>query len=450
MKADEPEMVDLFARLKYYQEQHHNAECEYGTLSCTTLGGIVHGTPPSTPNISQQDFPALPKPNLQKRKENDDDFVSPSRRQTIKKPNLILMPNFSIETGNKFSNLKDQEIAGTSNDNTTIIDTPPSTNTTKTYLPPPIMLKTTEETREHMKIITTAFLNIRNKLSGELIKLYTNNSIDYHKLLNLLDQHKFQYHVITPKDERSIKVVIKGLPSDTDINDIKTDLAEQGFTNTKVSQLIGRITKQTLPVFMVTLPRNINNANIFQIKTLSYLSIRVEGYEGTGVTQCYSCNRFNHTADNCHMIPRWLKCGEAHQTKDCPIQRVDTAYCINCQVHGHMANYSKCPLFPKPSKGKTTKNNYTTVVDSIVRPNTTYAQATNTTKPTQNKNTQQMAPRVSEAPAISSLNQTNRNFNKLPTTQNFNLIENCPQFAIVQTLQQTMQTLLSLLNKLLP
>ncbi|GFW96361.1 hypothetical protein TNCV_1823941 [Trichonephila clavipes] len=125
MKADEPEVVDLFARLKYYQEQHHKAECEYGTLSCTTLGGTVHGTPPSTPTISEQDFPALPKPNLQKRKENDDGFVSPSRRQTIKKPNLILSPNFSIETGNKFSNLKDQEIAGTSNDNTTINDTPP-------------------------------------------------------------------------------------------------------------------------------------------------------------------------------------------------------------------------------------------------------------------------------------------------------------------------------------
>ncbi|GFV67780.1 hypothetical protein TNCV_783801 [Trichonephila clavipes] len=75
------------------------------------------------------------------------------------------------------------------------------------------------------------------------------------------------------------------------------------------------------------------------------------------------------------MTPRCLlKCGEAHQTKDCPIDRVETAYCINCQTYGHMANYSKCPLFPKPRKGKQIKNNYTTVVDSIVRPNTSYAQ----------------------------------------------------------------------------
>ncbi|GFS95019.1 hypothetical protein TNCV_4413461 [Trichonephila clavipes] len=47
-----------------------------------------------------------------------------SRRQTIKKPNLILSPTFSLETGNKFSNLKDQEIAATSNDITVNNESP--------------------------------------------------------------------------------------------------------------------------------------------------------------------------------------------------------------------------------------------------------------------------------------------------------------------------------------
>ncbi|GFV60744.1 hypothetical protein TNCV_4092671 [Trichonephila clavipes] len=141
------------------------------------------------------------------------------------------------------------------------------------------------------------------------------------------------------------------------------------------------------------------------------------------------------------MIPRCLKCGEAHQTKDCPIERVETAYCINCQAYGHMGNYSKCPLFPKPRKGKLVKNNYTSVVDSIVRPNTSYAQARNPIKPIQHKNTQQMAPRVNEAPAISRQIQSNRNFKNHPSSSNINLSENTPQFAIVQTLQQIMQTL---------
>ncbi|GFV12075.1 hypothetical protein TNCV_670061 [Trichonephila clavipes] len=109
------------------------------------------------------------------------------------------------------------------------------------------MLKSSKHIRDHMKVITKAFPKICSKLSGELIKLYTDNSIDYHKLLQLLDQEKYQYHAITPKAERPIKVIVKGLPKDTEINDIKSDLTEQGFHDAKVTQLIGRITKQALP-----------------------------------------------------------------------------------------------------------------------------------------------------------------------------------------------------------
>ncbi|GFX68895.1 hypothetical protein TNCV_3865931 [Trichonephila clavipes] len=51
MKADEPEVIDLFARLNFYQEQHQNAECEYGTLSCNPPGCTVHGTPLPHPRL---------------------------------------------------------------------------------------------------------------------------------------------------------------------------------------------------------------------------------------------------------------------------------------------------------------------------------------------------------------------------------------------------------------
>ncbi|GFU88023.1 hypothetical protein TNCV_1335921 [Trichonephila clavipes] len=52
-----------------------------------------------------------------------------------------------------------------------------------------------------------------------------------------------------------------------------------------------------------------------------------------------------------------------------------------------------------------------------------------------------MAPRSNEVPAIPQQAQANRNV-KIPTIpQNNNLTENTPQFAIIQTLQQTMNTL---------
>ncbi|GFS31075.1 hypothetical protein TNIN_308531 [Trichonephila inaurata madagascariensis] len=98
------------------------------------------------------------------------------------------------------------------------------------------------------------------------------------------------------------------------------------------------------------------------------------------------------------------------------------------------------PPLPKPRKGKTINNNYTTVVESIVRPNVSYAQATNPQPTSSNKNTHQMATR-NEVPVIPQQPQANRKINIPPAAPINNIPENPPQYAIVQTLQETMQTL---------
>ncbi|GFY65567.1 hypothetical protein TNIN_245891 [Trichonephila inaurata madagascariensis] len=185
MTADDPEVTELFQRLKFYQEELRRSKCEYGILSpCTTSGCTVHGTPPSSPSKSLKDYPALPKINSNKRKESDDGFISPTRRQTIKKPNLIINSTFSLETGNAYENLKEKDISGTSNsqDTTHNANTPSNTNQIKKFLPPPVMLYCTETIRNTMKIINTTFPHLRSKLSGEFIKLYTDNSEQYRKL----------------------------------------------------------------------------------------------------------------------------------------------------------------------------------------------------------------------------------------------------------------------------
>ncbi|GFS97387.1 uncharacterized protein TNCV_733291 [Trichonephila clavipes] len=166
------------------------------------------------------------------------------------------------------------------------------------------------------------------------------------------------------------------------------------------------------------------------------MNVTVDGYDGKGVTQCYSCNRFHHTAENCHITPRCLKCGDAHQTRECEIKRVEKPYCINCETYGHMANYSGCPKFPKPRKGTQEKTNtYTNTVNSIVRPGTSYSQAASTSNLTK---TQQMAPQVKGTPAALVTNQANQStLPTLPPTINFNNNGTFDMNFITQTLQQT-------------
>ncbi|GFU59799.1 nucleic-acid-binding protein from transposon X-element [Trichonephila clavipes] len=256
---------------------------------------------------------------------------------------------FELPQGTHFNNLENS--GPVANENPNGSNNSASQNTPQNQLPPPIMLFVEKNYKAQMAAITKAFLKIRSRLTGEFLKLYTDSAEERRMAVQHFKLLKFQFYTIKSKAERPIKVVIKGLPRNTNQEEIKQDLEILGFTPDRVNQLIGRKNKRPLPIFLITLPRNLDNLKIFDLKTINYLSIRVEGYDGGGVTQCYTCNNFNHSSENCHLKPRCLKCGENHLTRDCPIkQKLETPYCINCNIYGHMANYRGCPSFPKPPK----------------------------------------------------------------------------------------------------
>ncbi|GFU82431.1 nucleic-acid-binding protein from transposon X-element [Trichonephila clavipes] len=358
----------------------------------------------------------------------------------------------------KFDGLETHEpiatpVAGTSTGNASATNTNKHTTTVvpenERKLPPPIFLKITEDYRVHLKTVTNFMPKLRNKMSGEYIKLCCDTHDQFYSLNNFLENKTdFEFYSITPKHLRPIKVVIKGLPKNSKTTDIHQDLLDLGFTVERVSQLTGRITNEPLPVFLITLPRNIDNAKIFKVDKLANITVTVEGYESKGITQCYKCQKFNHTASNCHIKPRCLKCGEAHQTAQCLIQKVENLYCINCKTYGHMANYSKCPLFPKPRKGKFEKPNYSSIVESIVRPNLTFAQAAKQSRiTTQATVPQQMAPRNVQFPATTLTQAQTAQRQIHPQPQPINTNNDCLNL-ITQTLNQTIQALSLLVQQI--
>ncbi|GFV00826.1 nucleic-acid-binding protein from transposon X-element [Trichonephila clavipes] len=444
--------------LQTLKTKHEQRVSEFGSLSpCDTPGCPRHHTPPSSPskiNVAQLSNNENSNLNLnpnrnknpsQKRKENEDGFISPPLSKVNKRNTNASQLSFEIELSNKFKNLN-EETARTSTENTEINYQNPNTTAIPQNLPPPVMLKINKNYNKEMKTITAKFPTVRGKLSGEYLKLYTNSSEQKDQLIEFLEIVNFEFYAIRAKSERPIKVVIKGLPRDTETNDIHHELVMLGYTVDKVTQLTGRISKQKLPVFLITLQRNINNSKIFDLNRLCYLSVNVEGYEGKGVThKCYSCNKFNHTADLCHLKPRCLKCGLSHQTKDCEINKVEQMYCINCETVGHMANYAKCPLYPKPKKGAPTKNNnnYTSVINSIVRPNVSYASATKATTNT-NRN-QQMATRTGGSSSVPPQVQTNQVKAQTPQITPIQINNENP---IVNLISQTLQSVIQALTTL--
>ncbi|GFS47196.1 nucleic-acid-binding protein from transposon X-element [Trichonephila clavipes] len=229
---DDPNLAALYSRQAYFDERQQQA----------------------------LEFPELPKKISSKRKESEDGFISPTAKQTFKRQQIEFR-NFEIDINNRFEkiNENDENIAGNSQ-NTINFAPPKTTETDKSNThPPPVFLKLEKHYMEQLKTLNEIIPTLRSKKTGELIKLYTNNSHDYELLQDAVEKLKYQFFIIKPKNEWPIKVVVKGLPKDTETRDIHQNLIELRFTVDKVTQLVGKITKQPLPVFLINLPRNIHN-----------------------------------------------------------------------------------------------------------------------------------------------------------------------------------------------
>ncbi|GFW14279.1 RNA-directed DNA polymerase from mobile element jockey [Trichonephila clavipes] len=352
--------------------------------------------PCGIPNCSRHDIQNTPlKPNTRdpttpiqiKRKEDTEGFTSPPSRKLTKNAHSNSNPesNFKINLNNAFSALDitatDEPIETQVLTNKSPVTTPSKTNPTQPpKLPPPIMLLITDDFRLHTKTLTNKMPALRIKTAGKYVKLYTDTQPQHDTLKQLLTELKYPFYSFTPKHERPIKVVIKGLPEQR------------------------------------------------KRQKYRYVSITVEGFESRGVIQCFQCNQFNHTAEHCNLTPKCLKCGDKHQTRDCQIKKLDTPFCVNCQVHGHMANYSKCPLFPKPRKGANINSN-PILTHNFIRPNISYAQVTQKTN--QSDTTHQMAPLVTapiDTPTIKEIPTPTIVPTQIPNAQTDSLRRSSKQF----------------------
>lgn len=85
-------------------------------------------------------------------------------------------------------------------------------------------------------------------------------------IIKHLKQTKVQFYVVSDR-EIPIKVIIRGLQTSTDIEEVKENLSFKGFTVFKISQLKNLIEgKKLLPLFLLELPKN--ETRIFNTKSL--------------------------------------------------------------------------------------------------------------------------------------------------------------------------------------
>ena len=64
------------------------------------------------------------------------------------------------------------------------------------------------------------------------------------------------------------------------------------------------------------------------------------------VRQCFNCQCFGHSAQNCKSKQKCVICGENHSHKGCPKKEAKQPKCANCSGP-HVASYKGCPEYKK-------------------------------------------------------------------------------------------------------
>ncbi|GFX65483.1 nucleic-acid-binding protein from transposon X-element [Trichonephila clavipes] len=117
--------------------------------------------------------------------------------------------------------------------------------------------------RQIVKNLNKDFPDCEVKLAGKYFKIFCKSSDEHRIVTEYLKEKSEEFYVIDPPNSRPLKIVIKGLPISTEIDEIQEDLTSQGFSVEKVAQLTRSKTKSPLPIFMVELEKKSDSPRYF-------------------------------------------------------------------------------------------------------------------------------------------------------------------------------------------
>lgn len=261
---------------------------------------------------------------------------SSARKQTKISDYWLKKP---LETRNRFSELVEE----VSNDNDT--EEMQQTDVTTEPRPPPITVYNVGYIEHIHKVLTEiASTEYFVKTVGpETIKIQLEKAEHYSMVIKVLDEKKTQYHTYRPKNEKSFRVVLRGLHPSATLETITEALKEKEHEVVNVHKIKHRVSKIELPLWYIDLKPSSNNKDIYNITKLGQNEIRFEPpHTKRIIPQCARCQEYGHTKNYCRKTTKCVKCAGIHLTKDCERKsRDNNVKCVNCNGD-HPANYRGC------------------------------------------------------------------------------------------------------------
>lgn len=226
----------------------------------------------------------------------------------------------------------------------TIAAAPNATPNHKPSIPPIVIAGY----RNWQQLLKSLAVDYEAKFVGQLLHVKVATISHFRELQKLLRSKGVAFHTFTPPVERELKVTIRGLPSDTPPEDIRGELSKLGVTVGQVTPLM-RTERGEHPrklpsnTFLVRVKREGRWEKVWEVKRLLGVTILIDKFNPPrGMAQCYNCQRFGHSSENCNLPPRCVKCAGTHLGRECQKrQDMEAPLCCNCGG-SHPASWRGC------------------------------------------------------------------------------------------------------------
>ncbi|GFT56162.1 nucleic-acid-binding protein from transposon X-element [Trichonephila clavipes] len=118
--------------------------------------------------------------------------------------------------------------------------------------------------------------NLMGRIIGKGLRIYPKTPQAYHTIRSFIDREKLESYTYQLNEEKELKVVIRGMPSDMPPQQIIEGLTELGLTINDCHVMINRKTGLPMPLFLLSLPKNESNKDVYNVTEICYMKIKIE------------------------------------------------------------------------------------------------------------------------------------------------------------------------------
>lgn len=231
---------------------------------------------------------------------------------------------------------------------------------------PPIHVKDTNCNLKQIEIILKAeniTLNkdycFRSYQNGDF-GVHTNNGEMHNRIFASLREKDVKCFTRSPRKERDVYLILKGINPCFDENEVLQALTEQKFVNVEVVKVSKFLTKKNSDLkkgpssFLVQLKNGSETSRITNQDLLLGQIVKWEFPDRSQPVQCKKCQRVRHVARLCNLGYRCVKCPNQHKPGECQFKKntlnseetdePKLSYCINCNEYGHPASFRGCQV----------------------------------------------------------------------------------------------------------